>query len=111
LDELDDDLLAFCDRLEPTGEMNPEPTFLAQRVRVVQPRSVGRQGSHLKLSLSQGRSFFDAIGFRLAHRLPRLGDWVDVVFHYELNEFRGVENKQLRLVDIQPAGYFRPGPD
>lgn len=111
LDELDDELLEFSGRLEPTGEGNPEPLFLAQRVRVVEPRLVGKQRRHLKLSLSQGSSFFDAIGFRLGERLSKLGNWVDVVFHYELNEFRGVQNKQLRVVDIQPAGYFQPGPN
>ncbi len=103
LDDLDDALMDFCLTLEPTGEGNRQPMFLATGARIVQKRTVGKRGRHLKMSVSQGRSFFDTIGFGLGERISSLKESVDMVFHFELNTFRGVTNKQLRMVDLRPA--------
>jgi single-stranded-DNA-specific exonuclease len=103
LDELDDALMDFCVALEPTGEGNRQPLFLTRGARIVQKRTVGKEGRHLKMSVSQGRSFFDTIGFGLGENLSNLNEAADMVFHFELNTFRGVTNKQLRIVDVRPS--------
>lgn len=110
LDDLDDPLLDFCLTLEPTGEGNRQPLFLVRGTRIVEKRLVGAGSQHLKMSVSQGRSFFDAIGFGLGDRFASLDRVADMMVHYELNTYRGVTSKQLRIVDVQPAGYGRQDP-
>ncbi len=96
-------LMAFLQRLEPFGEGNAPPVFGAREVRVVRARPVGRDRSHLKLTLAQGRVLFDAIAFRLGHLWERLPERVDIAFHFEINEYQGVESFQLNVLDLRPA--------
>jgi single-stranded-DNA-specific exonuclease len=104
LPELGFPLLGLLDAIEPCGYGNPTPVFAAQDARVLQSRSVGGDGSHLKLTLSQGRRSFDAIAFRrgdLAGHMPRR---VDVAFTLERNVYLGYESIQLNIQDVRPAG-------
>ncbi|MEA3326010.1 MAG: single-stranded-DNA-specific exonuclease RecJ, partial [Chloroflexota bacterium] len=48
-------------KLEPTGRGNPEPVFASYDVAVRYARAVGRESSHLKLTLQAGANNFDAI--------------------------------------------------
>lgn len=106
LEEMSKDLLRYLDYVGPFGIGNPTPAFLARGVRVTgSPRVVGTD--HLKLTLRQGNSEVDAIGFNMASRFPmeRLGaEPLDVVFQLQENEFRGVRKLQARLKDLRPAG-------
>jgi single-stranded-DNA-specific exonuclease len=103
LSELNQKLLEHLTWFEPTGYGNPEPVFVTRGVRVISSRTVGTDGKHLKLSLSDGFSNFDAIGFRLGDLLPGITKYVDVLFTFELNEFNGRKNLQLNIRDIKPA--------
>lgn len=105
LSEMSSELLGFLGYLGPHGIGNPGPSFLARGLTVSStPRVVG--GDHLKLSLRQGSSELEAIGFHMASRIPpdRLGRGpVDAVFHLQANEFRGVRTLQGNLKDIRPS--------
>ncbi len=87
--------------LQPTGMQNPEPLFVSRRVSVKNKRAVGRDESHLKLSLSDGRITFDAIAFRFGHLKDNLPDEIDIAFAFELNEFNGRQSLQLNIKDIK----------
>ncbi len=94
-------------RLEPTGTDNETPLFIARGLHVTDRRRVGRDKSHLRLRLTDGMRFIEAIAFKQ-------GDWdehmpaeVDVAFHLELNEWNGTIRLQLNVQDIQPAGASR----
>lgn len=104
LGEVDESLLAFLGQLEPCGHGNPPAVLAAQNVRILQRRVVGREGGHLKLTLSDGRSFHDAIAFRQGNKHDQLPEVVDVAFKPEWNEYMGVRSIQLNVVDIQPPG-------
>ncbi|MEW5938790.1 MAG: single-stranded-DNA-specific exonuclease RecJ [Chloroflexota bacterium] len=102
--ELTFDLIKYLDYLQPTGYGNPEAVFVARGVKVQVKRTVGADGAHLKLTLTDGRVSFDAIAFRLGHLEPTLPPLVDVMFTFETNEYNGRASLQLNVKDIKAAG-------
>ena len=103
LSELDSSLLEQISWFEPTGYGNPEPVFVARNVQVINSRTVGMDSKHLKLTVSDGFTNFDAIGFRLGEMQPSLPKYIDILFTFESNEFNGRRNLQLNLKDIKPS--------
>lgn len=102
--ELRPELLKHLDYLQPTGYGNPEAVFVSRSLQVKNSRSVGAEGQHLKLTVSDGRLTFDAIGFRLGRLQADLPPRVDVLYTFESNEYNGRTSLQLNLKDIKPAG-------
>ncbi|PIW20384.1 MAG: single-stranded-DNA-specific exonuclease RecJ, partial [Anaerolineae bacterium CG17_big_fil_post_rev_8_21_14_2_50_57_27] len=104
LSELKPQLAKHLEYLQPTGYGNPEAVFVSRNVRVKSSRAVGADGKHLKLTLTDGRIDFDAIGFGFGHLLPKLPGRVDVMYTFELNEYNGRSTYQLKLKDLKPTG-------
>jgi len=106
LGELNFEVLKYLDYLQPTGYGNPDAVFVSRNVQVKSSRTVGQEGKHLKLTLSDpiSRLTFDAIGFRLGELQPSLPSRVDVLYAFEANEFNGRTTLQLNLKDIKAAG-------
>jgi single-stranded-DNA-specific exonuclease len=98
------DLQSALSQLEPCGYGNPHPLLLSRNVRVVGHRAVGNAGKHLKLTLSDGRSTWDAIAFRQGEWAGKLPDRIDLVYHLEINEWNNQRQLQLNVQDIRPAG-------
>lgn len=90
--------------LEPYGTGNPRPVFCLRGATLSRTQNVG-QGRHLKLRLSRGSSQFDGIFFSTTAEDCGVapGDRVDAAFYLQVNEFRGVRNVQLQMVDIRPS--------
>ncbi len=101
--DLSHDLVKDLDLLSPIGQGNPAPIWAAAGVKVVgTPRRVGRDASHLKLTIKVGSVSVDAIGFGMGrHELP--SGKLDAAFALEINSFRGEESLQMRLVDIRKS--------
>jgi single-stranded-DNA-specific exonuclease len=95
--QLDMQLMKFVEKLEPCGEENRTPLFGARNVRVMSSRTVGRDGSHLKLVLQNDGRIFDAIAFRMGNLGGKLSSNVDVAFYFERNIYMGTENLQLNV--------------
>ena len=89
--------------LRPFGEGNPEPLFLSRHVQVRRQRAVGSGGVHLKLLLSDGGIVWDGIAFRQGDWAGHLPDYVDIVYHLQVNEWAGEERLQLNIQDVRPA--------
>ncbi len=104
LSDLKPGLLKELERLQPTGYGNPEPVFVARNVQVKSSRTVGADSKHLKLTVSDGRFTFDAIGFRLGDRLESLPLRLDLLFTFEANSYNGRITLQLNLKDIKSVG-------
>jgi single-stranded-DNA-specific exonuclease len=105
LTEIRPELIKALSYLEPTGYGNPDPAFVARDVKVKTFRTVGMDGKHLKLSISDEKGFnHDAIGFRLGYWLKDMPPRVDILFTYEVNEYNGRVGYQLNLKDIKVAG-------
>lgn len=101
LSDLDFGLLGILQQLEPCGQANRPPVLLAQRCKVLEARTVGGEGAHLKLTLSDGGPPRDAIAFRQGHWLSRVRQRMDVVFALETNEFNGNRRLQLNVHDLR----------
>ncbi len=91
------------DLLEPCGAGNPRPVFVLRGVQVQSVSLVGR-GRHLKLRLESRGTVLDAIWFS-AEDLCGLtpGCRIDAAFSPQINEFRGVREVQLQILDLRPA--------
>jgi|SRR6056297_660939 len=89
--------------LAPFGCGNPRPKFVLRNLKLDSFRYVGKNGKHLKASLSENNRVFDAIGFNMDKYSPFLkrNQNMDVVFNLEKNVFRNVESIQLNLKDIR----------
>ncbi len=101
LDDLDADFFEQLTRLEPCGPENPTPVFAVEGVQLRgAPRVVGK--NHLRFNVTDGFVSAQAIWWGKGDfELPR-GKF-DLAFIPELNEYRGVENVQLKVRDIRPA--------
>jgi single-stranded-DNA-specific exonuclease len=105
LSELNFEVLKYLEYLEPTGYGNPDAVFVSRNVKVKSSRTVGAEGKHLKLSLEDERgATFDSIGFRIGHLRDTLPSHVDVLYHFEANEWNGKRSLQLNLKDVKAAG-------
>ncbi|MDQ3007443.1 MAG: single-stranded-DNA-specific exonuclease RecJ [Chloroflexota bacterium] len=105
LSQLNFDVLNYLAYLEPTGYGNPDAIFVSRNVKVKAARTVGAENRHLKLSLEDERgATVDSIGFRMGHLQPTLPPRVDVMYHFEVNEYNGRKSLQLNLKDVKGAG-------
>ncbi|GAB4580352.1 MAG: single-stranded-DNA-specific exonuclease RecJ [Anaerolineales bacterium] len=104
LADLNMDLLKELDLLQPTGYGNPDPLFIARGVKVVNSRPVGRDASHLKLTLGDGKKVIDAIAFKFGHWQGNMPKQVDVAFSFERNEYQGYVSLQLNVRDLKATG-------
>jgi single-stranded-DNA-specific exonuclease len=96
-------LLDWIRKLEPCGQGNPAPVFFARGLSVAFKRTVGKENTHLKLTLSDGRLDFDAIAFGFGSLEKSLPARVDAAFHLEENNYSG-RQLQLRIVDLHGGG-------
>lgn len=100
LSEIDEPALADLARLEPTGQANPPAALGLGGCEVLESRRVGQDGSHLKLTVRQGRAVVGAIAFSAADELAPIcgrGRLVDLAFSPQVNEYQGKRSIQLRV--------------
>ena len=95
------DLLHFIDQLEPCGMENRIPLFGARNVKAISARRVGKDESHLKLTLEQQGVLIDAIAFGQGDSINKTNNQIEIAFHFERNTYMGVENLQLNIRDIK----------
>ena len=106
--QVSETLVEELGEMEPFGYGNPKPLFVSRHVRVLEGRRVGRDQSHLKLTFLEGGASWDGIAFRQGDWADRLPRFIDIVYHVELNEWRGERRLQLNVQDLQPS-VDRPG--
>ena len=95
LGEIDYELLAAHESLQPFGMANPQPVFVARGVTLVfEPRVMKEK--HLSLMLRQGRDEHRAVWFGAAtEKLPK-PPW-DIAFTIERNEWQGNVSAQIHM--------------
>lgn len=94
--------------LEPHGMANSRPLFLTGGLTIVgEPRKVGGGERHVSFRVRQENGpTLKAIGFSMAERLDELlsgGGQCCLVFQPKLNEWNGMVNVDLEVVDFQPG--------
>ncbi len=112
LNDIDNRFWAVLRQFAPCGPGNPTPVFQARDLAVVgTPRTVGRDGKHLKFAVRQrqGGATLPVIGFGLHRRLPaveqsaREGRPLELVFSVDENTWNGQTTLQLRARDVRLA--------
>lgn len=104
LGELTMGLARALQRLEPTGAGNRAPLFVARGLRVAEAKRVGKEAKHLRLRLTDGAHWMDAIAFKQGDWAERMPSEVDVAFHLEVNEWNGSSRLQLNVQDLRRSG-------
>jgi single-stranded-DNA-specific exonuclease len=106
--------------LEPFGTGNPSPLFAQSGLKVLQMRVLGQKRNAVRLLLEDEGTRMDAVWFGSADDMEdyirtvsgedtlarlRLGMEnrlrLAVTYHPEINEFRGVRNVQIRIVNYR----------
>lgn len=103
-EDLDDRMFRFHDKLAPFGAENHYPVLVSKSVRVLNWKTVGSGGRHLKMTLKKDGKPIDAIAFRMGDRTSELGDVIDVAYRFERNEYLGYTTPQLNVQDFKPVG-------
>jgi hypothetical protein len=62
---------------------------------------VGKDESHLRLTVTDGRITYDAIAFRMGHWQKAMPPLVDLVYTFETNEYNGFTSLQLNVRDLR----------
>lgn len=88
----------------PYGEGNKQPTFILNRLTLLDVRAVGKEQTHAKLVFRHEEDTLEGIGFGLYKNLAEMkAEHVDIVCHIEENEFRGRRSVQLKVKDVAPT--------
>ena len=94
------DLARELRKLEPLGEGNRMPRFLARRVRLDRLKTMGAGDEHLRCRLVQGSVDRKAVAFRMGGERPQILDkqlYYDVVFELEEEVWEGTSSASLRI--------------
>lgn len=89
-------------QLEPFGVSNPVPEFVARGVRVERIIAVSA-GKHTKLMLSDGENSICGMYFNMPSSKLNVheGEYVDVLFSVDINEFQGNRTVQMIISDMR----------
>jgi single-stranded-DNA-specific exonuclease len=94
------DTVRALQKFEPFGEANTEPVFVLKNVRAYNARQIGASKDHLKMTVSVGDSDVEAIGFGLGEKLLLTEKPLNILAKIGINEYKGRQSLELRLVDI-----------
>jgi single-stranded-DNA-specific exonuclease len=94
-------ILKGLQQMEPFGEGNPEPVFLAQNIQLEEVHCLRE---HLKFSLQLNGSRLSGIGFFMAEQqAPAVAGRVDLAFRLKESCFRGKKRLDVHAVALHPA--------
>lgn len=98
---IDTELLKFLKQLEPYGQSNFPPVFKSSEVEIIDSKTVGSDGKHIKLKLKQKNNTFDAIWFNAKKEIiSSCPVKADIAFTVEENVWNGKSMLQLNIKDL-----------
>ena len=103
LSEHKPELLRYLDRMQPTGHGNRQAYFVSRNLKVINYRRVGKDGTHLRLSVTDGWITYDGIAFQQGHWFDKMPTRIDTLHSFEENEYNGNKSLQLNIRDLKPA--------
>ena len=90
------------EKLEPCGTGNPRPQLALLGALVTELTPIGG-GKHVRARLEKFGQSYEAVYF--SHAVEslglRVGDWADVAFYPQINDFRGRRSVQLLIADLR----------
>lgn len=103
-EDMTEDNANILSQFEPYGTENLQPVFFARDMLVKRVTSLS-QGKYTKLLLERGDVEISALCFFGGPAdIPVCeGEYADVAFHLEVNEYKGFYSPQLSLKDVRPS--------
>ncbi len=90
--------------LEPFGEENPYPTFIAKNVRIQDFVTIGAEGQHIKFCFKdENRNFYEALWWGAKNYIKHLsvGMNVDIVYTPKISKFNNKTQINFIISDIR----------
>ena len=103
LPELGGDTYQTTQLLAPFGIGNPEPIFISRGVEVLERRTMGNSGEHLRMKLRQGGTVWDGVAFRLGNHTSEFAPRIDVVYNLEVDNWGGKKQLRLNILDFKKS--------
>jgi len=103
LRELGGNTFPMIQKLAPFGRGNPAPTFLTRRVEIIECRSMGNNGKHVRLKLRQDGTVWDGVGFGLGSYLTEASSPLDIVYSLEVDHWGNEGRLRLNIQDFAPS--------
>ena len=103
LADMGGDTYATTQLLSPFGIGNPVPTFVSRGVELLERRTMGNGGEHLRLKLKQGGTVWDGVAFRLASHLTEASPRLDIVYNLEIDNWGGKKQLRLNILDFKAS--------
>ena len=103
LPDLTGDTFQTIQQLAPFGQGNPLPTFLSRRVEVIDCRTIGGNGEHLRMKLKQGGTVWGGVSFGMGNYLSEASSPLDIVYNLEIDRWGGEERLRLNILDFAPS--------
>lgn len=108
LSNVTDEIYKWLQQLQPFGMDNPEPTFIARRVRIAAPPRIMKE-RHIRLALAdgpRGRNI-SALGWNWAERVAQMdlatGSIINLAYRLRLNEHPDFGGLELEIAAIESA--------
>ena len=101
---LSDNLYSDISIIEPYGECNEMPLLYTKSITVENFSVVGKDQSHLKLTLNTGSGVLNAVYWGKAGWFKSLhneSNHYDIVYKIDLNHFKGNITVQLKIVNME----------
>jgi single-stranded-DNA-specific exonuclease len=101
-------LFRDLDKLEPYGEGNPRPRFLAAGLKAEGARLIGagEAKKHLDFRVRQGDTTMRCVAWNMADRMEELlsaGGDCCLAFTPKINEWKGSRKIELQVADLKPG--------
>jgi single-stranded-DNA-specific exonuclease len=93
--------LRAMESIEPFGEGNRKPVWLARGAYPVRWRAVGKSAKHLSCNFRIGSDIYKAIGFNMVNSQSLFSGKVDLAFILAMDTYRGDGSVQLILKGIR----------
>jgi single-stranded-DNA-specific exonuclease len=100
LSDLGGDTYPMIQKLAPFGQGNPVPVFISRNVEVIETRTMGNGGEHLRFRFRQNGTTWDAVGFRLGSYLSEVVSPLDIVYTLEIDSWNGQNTLRLNVIDF-----------
>ncbi len=101
------DTVRHIERMAPFGNGNPRPIICASQVELAEPpKCMGSNDRHLSVRLKQHGAVMRAVAFGQGEWVQPLQENrgpIDIAFRPVINDFRGMSNVELHLVDWRPS--------
>ena len=106
LAEIDLDTVKSLGKIAPFGMDNPKPVFEIKDFEVKQARTMGQNGAHLKLKITQGSTAVDLVAFNQGHLVQEFQQAQNLCLAVTLsiNKWNGQTTVQLMLEDARVDG-------